>query len=251
MAKLSVLEITQDILSDMNSDEVNSISDTLESMQVAQIVKSVYEELMARKNWPHLEQLIVLSPLTAATPTHMSVPEAIKELTDLYYDKRKTATGSPSFERVEWLAPSEWLEYTNTRKTSQTDYVQVTDPTGIPLIIKNDKAPTYFTTFDDEHVVFDSYDSSLETNLQASKTQCRAFIMPAFTLSDGHVPDLPVEMFPAFLAECKSTCFARIKQMVDQKAEQQSKRSMNWLSRKAFQVHGGIAMPDYGRRGKR
>jgi len=38
MAKKTVLDMVQDILSDMESDEVNSISDTTEALQVAQII---------------------------------------------------------------------------------------------------------------------------------------------------------------------------------------------------------------------
>jgi hypothetical protein len=42
MAKMTLLEMTQDILSDMDSDEVNSINDSVESLQVAQIIKTTY-----------------------------------------------------------------------------------------------------------------------------------------------------------------------------------------------------------------
>lgn len=254
MAKLSVLDIVQDILSDMNSDEVSSISDTLESMQVAQIVKSVYDEMMARKNWPHLHKLIALSPVGASTPTHLALPVDIKEMLEVFYDKKKEISDPAAFEAVEWLDPSDFLAYTNSRRSDSSTTEQIIDPTTVPLMIKNNSAPTYFTTFDDEHIIFDSYDNTVDlSGVAASKVQCRAVVMPALVLSDDvtNIPDLPIEMFPAFLAECKSTCFARIKQMVDQKAEMQSKRSMSWLSRKAFQAHGGIKMPNYGRRGRR
>jgi len=46
MAKMTVLEIVQDILNDIDGDEVNSIDDTLESEQVAQIVKSTYDAII-------------------------------------------------------------------------------------------------------------------------------------------------------------------------------------------------------------
>lgn len=251
MAKLSVLDMVQDILSNMNSDEVNSISDTLESMQVAKIIQSVYEETMARKNWPHLKKLIQLSPLGASTPTHMAVPTDIKEMVRIYYDKRKNVGDAARYEEVEWLYPDEFLAYTNSRNSSQTQYDLIADPTGVNLLIKNDAAPTYYTSFDDENIIFDSYNSTLESNLQASKVQATAYVMPTFTLSDAHVPDLPTEMFPTFLAEAKSVCFARLKQVTDQKSEQQSRRGMAWMSKKAFQVEGGIRYPDYGRRGRK
>jgi hypothetical protein len=39
MAKMTVLDMVQDIMSDMNSDNVNDINDTPESLRVAQIIK--------------------------------------------------------------------------------------------------------------------------------------------------------------------------------------------------------------------
>ena len=149
------------------------------------------------------------------------------------------------------MYPDEFLEYTNLRKEDQPYYQVVTDPSGINIVIRNDRAPDYYTSFDDENLVFDSFNATLESNLQESKTQAMAYVMPDFTLSDEFVPDLPTELFPALLAEAKSVAFTRIKQMADQKSEQQSRRSMSWASKKAFQVEGGIRRPDYGRRGKK
>ena len=51
--KMNLLEITQDILNDMDGDEVNSIDDTFESAQIAQIIKSTYYAIISNRNWPH------------------------------------------------------------------------------------------------------------------------------------------------------------------------------------------------------
>lgn len=247
--KQSVLDMTQDILSDMNSDEVSSITDTVESMQVAQIIKSTYEELMGRKNWPHLQKLLKLdSSLTTSRPTHMAVPSTIKEVISVSYNKQNINQTSPRWNEVEWLYPDEFLQKTNDRNTDNANTDEIEDVSGVKLLIKNDKAPTYFTSFDDENIVFDSYDSEMDSTLQSSKTQVLAYVLPSFTLTDTFVPDLPAEAFPALLAEAKSVCFARIKQAPDSKAEQQSRRSMNWISRKNWQVAGGWQFPNYGRK---
>lgn len=54
MAKLTLLDIVQDILSDMDSDTVNSITDSVESLQIAQIVKTTFFEIITEGEWPHL-----------------------------------------------------------------------------------------------------------------------------------------------------------------------------------------------------
>ncbi len=50
MAKMTLLEVVQEILSDMNSDNVNSINDTIEAQQVVQIAKRTYFNRWARRN---------------------------------------------------------------------------------------------------------------------------------------------------------------------------------------------------------
>jgi hypothetical protein len=50
------------------------------------------------------------------------------------------------------------------------------------------------------------------------------------------------------LAEAKAACFSRLKQLTDNKAEQQALRQRNAMSRKSWRAQGGIRMPDYSRR---
>ena len=151
MAKMSVLDMVQDILSDMDSDNVNSITDTIESMQVAQIVKSVYFELMARKNWPHLKRLFSLTPIgddntqpvgLQERPTHMKVPEELKEMLSLRYDVKLDSNDGPKYRSIEWLDPDKFLEMTNQRKTSEDRFIEVVDPSEVHLVIQNNKAPS-------------------------------------------------------------------------------------------------------------
>ena len=252
MAKKTLLAIVQDILSDMNDDEVNSISDTLEGLQVAQIVQSCYEELIAAKNWPHLRNLLVLNASgDSAFPTHMILPEAIKELEFIRYNKVKLGETRAKFVEIDYLEPDAFLIYTNDRNNDSDNTDVVVDYSGVSLLIKNDAAPQYWTSFDDEKLVFDSYDSAVDSTLQSSKTQAMAYISPTFSVSDTFVPDLPVEAFPMLIAEAKSACFARLKQAPDAKSEQQATRQKNWMSRKAWTAAGGIKFPNYGRGGKK
>lgn len=54
MPKLTLLDIVQDVLSDMDSDEVNSINDSIEALQVAAIAKSTFYNIIDGRDWPHL-----------------------------------------------------------------------------------------------------------------------------------------------------------------------------------------------------
>lgn len=248
MAKKTLLEIVQDIMSDMDSDNVNSISDTDEATQVAQIVKSTYDAMIANRNWPHTKRLISLQASTDLTlPTHMTITDDIKELISIYYDKHKQGETQLKYQEVKWMEPDDFLYYTNQRNSTSSTVLTVTDTSGIQLLIYNNIAPTYYTSFNDQAIVFDSYDSAIDSTLQTSKTQARAYVIPSFSLSNTVIPDLPLEAFPSLIEEAKSKAQFKLHQMTDSKAEQESKRQSSWLSRKAWTINGGIKYPNYGR----
>lgn len=249
MAKLSVIEMVRDILNDTDSDNVNSINDTIESLQVAQIVKTCYFEMIANRNWPHLRKTITLDDvLSISTPTHLKLPVGIKEMLSFYYDKQKVGDTKSRYSELKYLEPDEFLRKTNNRNSLESNITQITDLGGIKLLIRNDKQPEYYTSFDDEYLVCDSYDINLENTLHASNTQCLVYQDPVWSMDDSFVPDLPSEAFPALLEESKSTAFIVLKQQANEKAEQKSKRQQRWLSRKAWRVSGGVKYPDYGRK---
>ena len=249
--KMTLLEMVIDILNDMDGDEVNSIDDTFESQQVAQIIKTCYFELMSNRNWPHLRQSVSLVPSgNTAYPTHMSIEEEVKELCFVNYNKAKLGETKRVYGSVRWLEPDDFLRVTNRRNSDNADVDIIQDYTGVELLILNDTAPSYFTSFDDVNLVFDSYDNEVDSTLQASKVQAQAYVLPSWTVDDDFIPDLPSEAFSALLEEAKRTAMYKLKQVTDVIADQKAARQQRWLSRKAWNVHSESIYPDYGRRSR-
>ena len=248
MAKMTLLELVQDILNDLDSDESNSINDTQESAQIAQMVKSTYFALISNRNWPHLKRGISLdAPGTTATPTHMKLQDNVKELSFINYNKAKNGETRKQYQPVRWAEPDDFLRMTNRRNNDEANIDVITDPSGIELLIRNDKAPEYYTSFDDTHVVFDSYDIAVDDTLQESKVQAQGYVNPIWLPEDSFIPDLPEEAFTLLLEEAKSRASLKLKQTQDVKAEQEAGRQNRWLSRKAWRVEGGLKYPNYGR----
>ena len=248
MAKMTLLEMTQDILSDMDSDEVNSINDSVESLQVAQIIKTTYYNIIDGRDYDFLYELFQLDASgTSSRPTHMKLPENIIDLKYIKYNCKTLTDTKDKYLKIKYLMPEDFMEVVDSRDSSKSNVTVVTDPTGISINVMNDKAPEYFTSFDDENLVFDSYDSQVDTTLQNSKTQCHGKRSVAFTLSDSFTPDLPVQMFSYLLAEAKSTAFVTLKQMPNAKAEQISNSQKRRMSQDAWRVKNGIHYPNYGR----
>lgn len=246
--KRSLLDMVQSILNDMDSDEVNSIDDTIESQQVAIIVKDCYLELMDGKVWKHLQKLIQLDSVADLTrPNYLKVPETIKELTFFNYDKRKLQDDTIKMEEIKYLYPDQFLRVTSTRNSSDNTVV-IEDYSGSSIIIFDDRAPNYWTSFDDSYIVCDSYNKNIETTLQSAKTQVLAYMEPSWVHLDNAVPDMPSQAFSLLLEESKATAMVKLKQIVDQKAEQKSKRQRQKMSRENWQAHGGVRYDNYGRK---
>lgn len=247
--KMTLLEIVQDILNSMDSDEVNTISETIESDQIAQIVKTSFYELISRRDWPHLKELFQLDGLADTnTPSHMKLPARIVEMREVNYDVKKTGETRRKYQGVEYLTPERFMWYTNNRNQDESNITEVTDISGATILIRTDAAPTYWTSFDDEYIVFDSYDSAVDTTMSASKTQCFGIRQPTWTVSDTFTPDLPDDAFPLLLAESKAIAQLQVRQFADQAAATQAARQRFRMSRKSWAAHKQDRYPNYGRK---
>lgn len=253
MAKKTLLAIVQDILNDMDGDEVNSITDTTESQQVAQIVQTTYEEIIANRYWPTASTLVQLTASGDSNkPNFMQIPETVQDLKWIRYNKRTSTDTDDKYSEVFYLYPDQFIDFLNARKDSESNVTQISDDSGIELNVLNDRGPTYYTSFDDEWLVFDSYDSDVDTTLQSSKTQCLAYVEPTFTQSDTFIPDLPAKAFPYLISEAKSVAFNALKQVPNAKEEQRSRRQRGKLAREKNRTTDGIrTTKSYGRSSKK
>ncbi len=89
--KSTLLDMTQNILSALGSDEVNSISDSTESMQVATIIKNKTMDIYNRGYFPeHFKTFQLDASLDGSTPTIMYVPTGVANIEWLKYFNSNT-----------------------------------------------------------------------------------------------------------------------------------------------------------------
>lgn len=250
MAKRTLLDMTQKILSSMDSDEVDSITDTSEATQVAEIIENTFYDLVAESVIPEHRQLINLQgSATTARPTHMTLPDGVDSVIWVMYNIETTADSDLDYRPVEYKDPFEFLDFINGRSEAETNVTKVVDTVG-NFLIRTDKMPEFFTTFDDQTLIFDSYDSAEESTLTGSRTLCLGRSLPTFSLSDTFIPDIDDHLFPLLYNEAKSQCFEDLKQTVNRKAEQRARklRTLNHRSRNRVDFSNSPARPDYGRK---
>ncbi len=232
MARENLLKIVQGILSDMTSDPVNSISDTAEAMQVARIVERTFLNLVNDRLWPSTKRLFQLTASgEAARPTHMRMEDGVTEVDWIRYDTRDDVADPAKYTEIRYKTPEEFLVWTMNRDLTLPNTQAVIDYSGSPLVILTDQSPTYYTSFDDKHLVFDSYNMLVDSTLQASKSQAYGIIEPVFVMSDIYIPDMPSKFFPYLISEATSTAFLKVKEQFSQKDEQNAQRQKGHLSR--------------------
>jgi hypothetical protein len=358
--QMTLLELTQNILSSLSSDEVNSISDNAESQQVAQILQNKYYDIVNRTALPEHEQLIQLEPsLDNTIPIEMFVPDGVTEIKWIKYFNTNAFTdvpfgteqhglnvdivptvlwsttsttsntiglGSKTFTVTSTTLPikagqqATALSGSNSMFGSVTSYVgstlvmNITGTTGsgtfnswiisalssnnnpipgyqdvtiLPIkqfldrinsynpqdinvgtyqftnningfpgdytfYYKNDRQPACCTILSNFNIIFDSYDNTQDSTLQASKTMCWGRVIPAWQMVDTFVPVLDDEQFTLLLNEAKALAYFELKQSVHPKAEQEIKRGWSNVQKNKSVVNRPTyfdELPYFGRRG--
>lgn len=243
--KMTLLEIVQQILSKQTGDEVNSIGDTTESMQVALEVQASYYAMLDDIQWPFQYNLIALEASADTNrPTHMRVPTNVDNFKWIRY--RDGAITTPAYNDVTYLKPEEFLDYTMSDTSSSA--VSVEDYSGAYLLIGTGRDPKYYTMFSDDYVVFDSYDSTVDDTLKSSKVIAMGQTIPTFVLEDNAYPDIPTKYFPQLLAEASAACFFYLRQTASPIDERRARRSFvrhqNAMHRSQ---EADKQIPDFGR----
>ncbi len=356
----TVLQLTQNILSALNSDQVNSIGDNAESYQVATILQQVFYNMASRSDLPEqygLFQLVPsnnpLIPVQLSKPNNVSKVHWIKYFdtnpfdggtlqtdqfgayshdlnVDLqnnasfqqpsgwsttsttsitvglgsqtfsvptqgikiglgdqveilsgttlymsgvvtaYYTNVSSSTGfanlvinvtaingagtfstwtitqlnaigqAPGYCYIRILPIAPFIDMVNKFNMSDQDvfqyqfsaaFVPGNTPQNFTFYYKNDHQPSYCTCVENDFFLFDTFDSTQDSTLQASKTMCYGELIPQFLLQDNFIPDLNDYQFPLLIAEAKELAFLELKQMDHPKAAQESRRQWSRLQK--------------------
>lgn len=333
MAEQTLLTMVQNILSRMSSDVVNSINDSPESQQVAQILQNKYYDIVSRGSLTIDETLFQLNPPdNVNTPVIMTMPVGVTRIDWLqYYDTNPldntqsdqfgsyshdlnldlvssvawtttsnssvtipvTGTGIVTFivasstlpaavgQLVQATSGSHSIIGTIAQYVGTTMVVSVSEVVGtgtfsswvitsiaVPNVppgykyveivptdyflnivnrfdltqpfveaytfsqngnnftfrYQNNHQPTMCTVISNNWVLFDMFDNTQDSTLQASKTLGFGQRVPTFLLQDNFIPELDDLQFPLLLSEATSLAFYELKQQPHVKADEEIKR---------------------------
>lgn len=251
MRPMTLLEMVQDILEALSASPVNSISDSSEAFQIATFIKNTYHSLLTNRHVPDFESLVKLVPYSDNRyPVLLHYPEDIQKLKNIWYDIRDPSnsfTDDHHYKEILFLEPEEFLR----RCTHGGDRTfEMQEPfTGTTMYVRNDADPSYWTTFDNKNIIFDSYDSAKDSTIQESKLRGFGAYYPEFRMEDGFTPRLHGMYFPLLLNESKATAFSLLKGYVDPKVEQMARRQRYSIQNDKYVDDRNTHWNDYGRRG--
>lgn len=250
--KYTLLQLTQAILSSLDGDEVNSISDTTESMQIAAIVKNSYYDIISSLNLPEHKDLFELNPTSSVTPVVMTKPSDVTDIEWIKYNNFETDEGRDIFVDVRYVELKDFLSRAyaldSTQDTVESCTVTTRATDSFTLLYQNNAFPRYYTTYDDDTVLFDSYMATEDSFLQKTKTQCYGQIIPAWTHADSFTPDLDAKQFTLLLNEAKAQAFIELKQAANPKAEKRARRGWIQAQRTKDNVQRHESYKGYGRK---
>lgn len=257
----TLLEIVQTVLSSMDSDEVNSINDTVESQQVVEVVKTVYNDIVSRSGLAAHKIPFNLAASTDVTkPVLMTKPSNINTIDWIKYDCRMYGETSPNWVYVNFVPFDQFMSETQMLSTTESDVDTMTvisDGFTFTFHFKNNTAPSQYTTYNDNTLIFNAYDSSVENTLQSSKSLGWGSKNLQFIQLDTFVPDLPEDLFSLLINEAKSLAWAELKQTSHAKAEATARKNWTHLSKRKSHIptstfysgsHGRDMFPNFGRK---
>lgn len=254
--KRTLLSMVQSVLSSMDSDEVNSINDTVESRQVVDVFRQVHDDIMGRLNLPESYTLFELQASNDFDrPTLMYVPDYIDNVLWVKYNKTGYREEDTSkWETIRYVEPEEMLTYMHSLDRTADNVQTYTLPlngTEIEMYCETDKSPDIWTSFDDHQLVFDSYHTSYDSTLMRNKSLCYGERITTFSPTDSFVANFDNKQYQIYFNEAKALCFAELKQTQHATAEKNARRG--WINSQVTKqntpAHKSFlkTLPNYGR----
>lgn len=254
--RYTLLELTQRILESMDSDEVNTISDSTESLAVANIIKECYFDIIGKMDLPEEEQIF---QLTASgdnlKPTLMTLPEAVLDLKTAKYNISDDVV-DPLYADLYFVPLDEFIRRNFSLSTDMDEVGTMevgTDRGDFLFKFMNDRHPSYYTSIDDTTLLFDAYDSEVETTLTSNRTLCWGQVIPTWEMEDSFTPDLDPRQFQFLLQASKAQAFVELKQVENPKAEKKERKNEILAQRTKHSIDkrtGSQTYRGYGRRGR-
>lgn len=234
--KQTLLEMVQRILESIDGQMIESIEDTREAMQVARCVKESYEHLLYTRDIKAKADLVQLhSKSNTSMPTVFDINDNIEQITLFkYFDK-----ANERYVDLTWMDPEQFIDMCLNRNPTKDNVENILEPSsGVRYNIYNDRAPQYFTSFNDREIVCDAYNKEDGHTLMEERTVVYGCVQPEFRLEDTFVPDLAAQHFSLLLSTAKVQAAYELNKTFDQLENDRARKQKVTADKHAQRVRG-------------
>lgn len=256
--RYTLLEIVQQILSSMDSDSVNSINDTIESQQVALLLKGVYYDCASDINLLENKGLIKLAASgDSGLPVYMTLPSEATKIESIRYNHYDPDVDTTTNANYQMLTPLDFDDFIDMMTSYHNETADVAEMSfefngqTFSIMYRTDKHPQYYTTINNRIVLFDSINTDIDTTLQSDKTLCVGYTYPTFEMEDTFEPNLDPTQFSYYVNKAKDRAFAELKQSQNANASGEARRQKIIIQKRKFRTPERPAIeraPRYGRK---
>lgn len=221
MKRYTLLEVAQEAARAIGADELDSLDESIEAVDLAGVAVATLNDIIARQEWEFLSDRVV--DLTTTNGFVFPLPVNVLEVLEVY-----ATAGSQKDQPVPYAMPQYFvrraaLNVTGTSVTIPNTGVLLLDPAGIP---------TRYTSFDEESIVLLN---NAPTNVIRARTRITLDLSGAGSkvmgYADDWVPDIPLRMFNYWMYETCAVASATLRQQVDQRMEGMAQRAYESLMR--------------------
>ena len=256
MAKRTILELVQDVGASIGSDEIDELDETQEATDILTLLKVAFTAVINRRDWEFMKNRVRQLDVRDGGDTQinrLALPSDAARIDDLLLKYKTSDDGdSVEYQTLQYMSPVDFIEYVLLPNSEDDAVDTILNSDNVPMLIYNDRSPSYFTSFDEEYIWFDAYNSAQETGNSAERTMCICTVYPEVDWEEGgDTLPVPESMETLVYNEALVLCAARLRQTNDPYAALDAARQYNKLRESEARVKRDQPEINYGRRRRR
>ncbi len=247
MTKRTILKLVQDLGAGINSDEIDTLDETIEATDIATLLSQTLQEVLDRKTWEFMKGKVRQLDARAGGSTELNtltIPTDVTRITCLKY-----RDNNDKFRELTYMQACEFIELVQSRDATESNITAIDNADGVALNVDTTVAPQYWTSFDEETITFDAYDSTSGTGNLIADSVIIADVMPVTDFTDPvAVLNIPERMETLVFNEALVTCNYRLRQIRDPRADRIARRQGISLRENEHKTKKDKKVIRYGRR---
>jgi len=247
MAKKTLLRIVQRIGEAIGSDEIDTLTETIESIEITNIVEDTFIEVISRRDWEFLRDRALQLDARDVSDTKIMNLKIPPNVTRLQCVKYLDENGN--FRELRYWPACDFLTRLQGRNVADDNITAILNDDGVALLIITDQFPTFYTSFDEENITFDAHDATRGVGNLVADSVIVANIIPPMDFTDPTATlPVPERMETLIINEAKATAGVHLRQTTDPRAERIARRQGIKLRELEPQTNRDKPELNYGRR---